>query len=550
MRDQEKAEQTLTRLLNDEDHLTYPDFEAMWDRIEPHLPGSKEKLLPVVQQATGRKNVRGSVLIVAAVVLVVATPVFAAITYNWDNYLYRNGGIQSALQQGLGQSLEKSVKQDGVNLTVHTAVVDENRTVLLFSVNAPNVKSNQLARFAEMSLKTVDGRMIEGNHRLMWDNENKVWRGTFEAQWTPETVESDVQLLAQDLQFYSAAEQVVPFQSSDDQLQSFDIKNDGIQRIVIQPFVQGDKILLASSVFFNQPEVKNWASPSIGVYKGSIIVNEASHGFYGKPGEQGEYTFQQFYHAADLTDSSLIYKLLYLKKDQEVGNKWSFDLQLNKQQMVSGTIKRELNIPIESGAGKMTLKQMVVTPTRIRIMASHEKNQTLVFKKHRLEVDGKEIQNGNTFQQKSPEETDFYFEVPPNVKITEHTPIALVMNYEVLEHSDEKAPIILKDISTEKKTMTTQVGGFSVQWTYYKQNGDLFVQSEAADPNFGGINQTYIIKDGKTMPGKQVTTNFTGDGNNQAIDVYKDYQEKDAAIYIYWYYTDNPDKGLRVELNR
>ncbi|MNI09074.1 hypothetical protein D3C73_621280 [compost metagenome] len=165
MRGQEKAEQTL--LLNDEDHLTYPDFEAMWGRIEPHLPGSKEKLLPVVQQATGRKNVRRSVLIAAAVVLVVATLVFAAITYNWDNYLYRNGGIQSALQRGLGQSLEKSVMKDGVNLTVQTAAVDGTRTVLLFSVNAPNIKSNQLARFAEMSLKTVDGRMIEGSHRLM-----------------------------------------------------------------------------------------------------------------------------------------------------------------------------------------------------------------------------------------------------------------------------------------------------------------------------------------------------------------------------------------------
>ena len=40
--------------------------------------------------------------------------------------------------------------------------------------------------------------------------------------------------------------------------------------------------------------------------------------------------------------------------------------------MLSGTIKRELNILIESGAGKMTLKQMIITLTQILIKAAYE----------------------------------------------------------------------------------------------------------------------------------------------------------------------------------
>ena len=77
--------------------------------------------------------------------------------------------------------------------------------------------------------------------------------------------------------------------------------------------------------YSSQPEV-NWASPSIGVYKGSTMLNEASHGFYGKRGEKGEYTVQQFYKAADLTDSFLVCKLLYMKKEQEVSSKESLNL--------------------------------------------------------------------------------------------------------------------------------------------------------------------------------------------------------------------------------
>lgn len=551
MQAQEKIERTFARFRNDEDQLSYPDFDAMWNRIEPQLPRSKEQLLPVVQQAAGRTKARRTVLIAATVVLAVATPVVAMISYNWDNYLYRNGGIRTALLQGLGQSIEKSVELDGVKLTVHTAVVDEHRTVLLFSVKAPKTeKPEQIVLFAEMSLQSAGGENIVGTHRLMWNEEAQVWLGTFEAQWTPETALADVQLTARNLQWYSAVEEEIPFQMSEDRLQSFDLNKDGIRQIAVRPLDQRDNVMLVSSVFFDDPEVKTWASPSIGVYKGSEKVNEAMHGYYGRPGEHGEYTFQQFYKAEDLADASAVYKLRYTKKDREVGGDWSLDLHLDKQQMQGRTMKRELNIPIESGAGKMTLNSLIVTPISVKIKATHEKHQQLIFRKHHLEVDGIKVQNGNTFQPISPEETDFYFEVPPTVKMTEHTPIDLVMSYEVIEHEDEQPRILLKDISEEKKTITTQLGGFPVQWTYYRDNGDLYVQSESADPRFGGVNQTYLIQGEETIPGRQVTTNMTGDGINRAIDVYKNFREKDALISIYFYTTDNPEKELRVKLNQ
>jgi hypothetical protein len=52
----------------------------------------------------------------------------------------------------------------------------------------------------------------------------------------------------------------------------------------------------------------------------------------------------------------------------------------------------------------------------------------------------------------------------------------------------------------------------------------------------------------KRISGKQVTTNFSGDGNNQAIDMYPNFSGTEVELYIYWYYTENLDKQLRVEL--
>lgn len=111
-----------------------------------------------------------------------------------------------------------------------------------------------------------------------------------------------------------------------------------------------------------------------------------------------------------------------------------------------------------------------------------------------------------------------------------------------------KIPIRLTNISEKKQTITTQVGGYPVLWTYYRQDNNLFVQSESADPSFGGVNQTYMGKGEQRLTGKQVTVNFSGDGNNKAIDMYANYEEKEAQLNIFWYYTEKPDKSLRTEL--
>ncbi|WP_409345207.1 hypothetical protein [Paenibacillus sp. MBLB4367] len=49
--------------------------------------------------------------------------------------------------------------------------------------------------------------------------------------------------------------------------------------------------------------------------------------------------------------------------------------------------------------------------------------------------------------------------------------------------------------------------------------------------------------------GKQVTANFSGEGINSAIDEYTNFSGTEADIYIFWYYTENPDKEPRIKLN-
>lgn len=545
----ERAEQSFTRFLEDEKRLNYPDFDAMWSRIEQNMPAAGAKLASLDMSDPKRKRLRKIVLVAPLTALIIASPVIAAISYNWDHILSYRSGLQSALEQGLGQSIEKSVTIDGVTMIIHTAIVDDNRTVLLYSIDAKDKSSSSLY-FSKMELMDADGQTIEGNYRQVWDKENKTFNGYFETNWTPDGMEADVQLTASRLQSFSSEERDIALDPFLEKAQTFNIQQDGITQLTVRPFVQGEKVLLDTSLVFNQQDVMKWAYPHISVFKGDTLVKEVESGVFGTPGEHGEYIGKQYYRPSDLKDSIVQYRLLYTREERRIDRDWTFDLHLDKKSMLSGTVKRSINVPVEFPIGRMTLEEMVVTPTQIRLKAIHEKYVRIPYLDFALDVNGT-ILKGETWSDNEsydPESTTFRFELPPGVKVTEQTPVTFVAKYEVLEHNDAKDPIKLSDISEQKQTITTNVGGYTVLWTYYKQDGTLYVQSECADLSFGGVNQTNIISGGNRLIGKQVTTNFARDGNNRAIDQYSDFTGTEAELHIFWYYTEDPNKGLRVPL--
>lgn len=543
----DKIEQTFSRFLNDKEEMAYPDFDAMWIKIEQGLPSADTKLQSFEMILPKPKRYRKVAILAALAAILAATPVLAAISTNWERLFSHRSGIQTALQMGLGQLIDKSVTQEGITLTLNKAIVDENRTVILYTLSAQEGSVKDLY-FSQVGLKDSQGKVIEGNKFQLWDEASKTMNGYFETDWTPEQLEAEVQFTAQNLQAFTSVERELAFNPFDGQKGTYEINQDGIGQLTLQPFEQGEKLLLKSAITFNHPESKAWAFPNIAVYKGGTLLKSTGPDVYGTPGEQGEYTGQQSFKVDDLKSADVFYKLQYTKESRRIDKTWSYQLHLDKKQMLSGTVKRTLNIPIEDSGVSMVLKEMVVTPTQIRIKVTHEKYVRFPYMNYELEVGGTLLKGGYTYNHDDPTETTYRFERPPGTQITEGMPMSFVASYQVVEHKDAKEPIQLKNISEEKKTMTTQVGGYPVLWTYYRQDGNLYVQSESADPSFGGVNQTYMYEGKQSVPGERVTANFSGDGNNKAIDMYPNYKGTEAELKIYWYYTDKPEQILKVNL--
>lgn len=543
-----KMEAKLTHLLKDEP-AEYPDFDAMWNRLESRLPKTGTPLIPI-PASKKRPPLRKAAAIGALTALLAAAPVVAAVANHWDTLLSNKEGVRSALEQGLGQSIGQSLTRENVTITVDTAVVDENRTGILFSLNTRDKTPEEgyFFNIEDVELKDASGQPVEGWKQLNWDPAAKLWRGYFETEWVPSGTSSNAMLTFSDVKAISPVEHGLALRPLEEKEQTFDIRQDGIRQLTVKPFTQGDKMMLNSTVVFDQPEAQKWYEPRIGVFRGETQLSQSGAGVSGKPDENGSYTAQQSFLRSDLQQDEVSYKLLYEKEVKRVDADWAFNLKLDKHLMESGTVKRQLNIPLDNEGVKMTLTEMIRTPTQIRIKASNERYSRFPFRAYSLEVDGVAVSGGSFDSYTNPEETVFRFEIPSGVQIKEESAITFVAKHERMERTDAKAPIPLREISEEKKSITTEVGGYSVHWTYYLNDGDLYVQSESADRGFGGVNQTYMHHGETRAVGKKITYGFGGDGNNQATDVYPGFAGKDADVYIFWYYTEDKDKELRTVL--
>ncbi|KAI7254936.1 hypothetical protein KC345_g11205, partial [Hortaea werneckii] len=321
---------------------------------------------------SGRRRSKGwsRVAGIACISAVLASaPVYAAIHYNWDGLLSSRSGIQAALEQNLGQQLEQTLSHDGVTLTLHTAIVDENRTVILYTLDAQERSDKELWNVENMSLKNAGGTVSgKGFNYQEWDEENGQYNGYFESDWTPGQDTVKVTLTAEAVKAFSSQQKDLPVDSGSTAVQSFPVGDGGIRSIAVQPFAPSqDKLLLSSAVTFDQPEAKEWASPQINAFTGGVQVKRMGEGVYGQPGDKGEYTMQQYYKASDIVKGQTTYKLQYTKLEHNIPGPWSFDLELSKKQMESGTIRKILNVPLEAGEPQNVIEKLIITPTQIRL---------------------------------------------------------------------------------------------------------------------------------------------------------------------------------------
>jgi hypothetical protein len=552
-----RVEHALKRQLSENREAPYPDdFESMWSRME-EAGHTAPVMIVNPEPAAPRRHRNWRKMIIAAslsALLVVGVPVYAAINYNWDKILDGREGVQTALEQNLGQTLGQSVTKDGIKLTLHTAVVDEKRTVILYTLDVDKHTDNEYWGVEGTSLTGEAGNSdpeINSHSYLKWDEENQRYNGYFESDWAPQQETSKAKLSIDSLRLYQPKQLEFPkINLNTTAEQTISLGQDGLRDVKVQVFEQGEKLMLSSAITFDSPEAKEWANPQIVPYKNGKPIKTLPGSSYGTPGKNGEYTAMQYFNRADLADEQIVYKLDYAKVEKSIAEPIRFDLELSKKQMESGTTKVALGVPLEQADKDIIIEDMTVTPAQIRVnLRSKKTDYNFPYLKHSLSVNGKTLEGRQgRYPEGDPGLMPMSFERPAGLTITKDTPILFTAKHKITYHKEDKEPLVLTNISEKKQTLMRETGGYPVKWTYYKQGPDLYVETESEDTRFAGVNQTYIKKGKERIIGWPTAPRFFGSDNNKSIDVYKDFKGTEASIYMFYYATQDRDAVASVQL--
>ncbi|GIO99159.1 hypothetical protein J14TS5_42450 [Paenibacillus lautus] len=543
----DRFENNLKNQMKEANNVSYPDFDRMWSSIEQN-----EMKVAGGESVPLRQRKRKRIMIITGIsVALMVTPVYAALNYDWSNLLSYRAGIQTALGQGLGQTIEQTVTKDGITLTVHTAFIDENRTFLLYSLNPGSRAGEQLA-FDHIGLKDKEGNSIEGHYFHQWNEELGVFQGYFETDWVADGQMADVEFAMENIHFTGDGKQSINYDPSNPNTQVFPIQKDGIDSVSLQSFDQSDgNILLRSAITYTDPEMRSrsWVRVEA-INDKSEIIKETQPSINGTPGAAGEFVNQQIFESDHLLAEGTAFQLAYDRTLETAEGTWSLDMALSKKQMDNGTFKETLNIPVDQLPGGTKIHEMIVTPTQVRLILTHEEKYTQVpYMEYQLDIGGT-LLNGNIwYVQGQHNKTELRFEMTGlNAAFLANQPVSLIAKHRVDAYDGDKSPIRLTDISAKHQTITTSIAGYPITWIYYMKENNLYVESSSADPAFGGVNQTYHLDGNDRNYGMPAMTSLFGDDNNKHMDVYENFDKTELEVYISKYATHKRDDVLRIPL--
>ncbi|WP_427109023.1 DUF4179 domain-containing protein [Lysinibacillus xylanilyticus] len=545
----ERTENKVKNQMKESNNVDYPDFDQMWSSIqrdELKVAGGE----PIVLRPRKRKRFA---LVAGLSVALMATPVYAALTYDWSSMLSYREGIQSALGQGLGQTIEQSVTKEGVTLTVHTAFIDENRTVLLYSLKpetSQDVKDVKDIDFKLIGLKDSKDNFIEGNYWNQWNEELGEYKGYFETDWVAEGQTTDVEFIMENIQYIGNKKQSISYNPNDSTTQVFPIQKDGVGSVTLQSFEQAEgKVLLKSDVTFTDTEM-----PYRGVEFEAINnvgesvkqVKSTSSAF-----RDGGANVDQLFKSDTLRGEGTKFQISYEDILETKESTWSTNLNLSKKQLENGSYKQVLDIPM-GNVPNMKIHEMKVTPSQVRLTLTQDQGryETIPFQEYQLDVGGTLLKARDVRSGKNLNETELRFEVTGlNVASLANQPVSFVAKHRVDAIRGDDNPIHLTDISVKPQSLTSSIAGYPITWTYYLKDNNLYVESLSSDPAFAGVNQTYYL-DGDNGPnfGSPDLMGILEDGSNKAMDVYENFDKKELDIYIEKYLIDKPNEELRIPL--
>lgn len=528
-------------------HIPRPDYDLMWTTIEQEAYKRQRNLN--ASQNTPRPNKKVvPISIVFSCLLLVAIPVFASMTINWDKIGGRS--VSNALNNGIGQQYNLQASSSGVTMNLNGVVTDGEKMKMLLSLDTKSDLS-QYTGFAteENSMTSESGAKAKVYGYLEYDPESQKLIGVYETPDTLKDDKKDYKFEARNLIFYR--NQNIPLQSNHQAGATIDT---GVKQY---PSIQIESVRHVSNQTIIRYKVA--ASPSdLGRGNPHLVVSTAGQENEAiptiMPNEGSDLFIEQVFNIteSDWKEASLHFS--YIEEAKRISGTWKFDFKADGQKASEAIYTKKLyNSPEFQEKTGITLDQLVVTPLDIQILIDENdslKKGIVHYNTAQLVIGDKTITGGWNLKGDHSESYQhlFQFESPDWYNNWSDVPMKLILKDAVIEKRDtSKNWITINKPKEEKQFTSLDVDGLEIEFTYYTEGENLIVESSSKSPGFKSVNQTTLRINGKEVVPEITPKGMISTGTN--IDSYKDipFDEKielNPGIYKY----SDPSRNEEIKL--
>jgi hypothetical protein len=527
----------ILKKLVEKDQINIPDENEMWRKITIKQRGRNHSFM---KSASNPKFVF-SVLLFA--IVLTATPVLANYSneiLEWMRNINRPGVVTS-IENGFGQEINKTIRNEVGVLEVHNIVSDQNGTTINFSLDMEHDHPVSAAKFNEALLIMESGKEIKLEETIVYNDKSDKLVGFLH---TNEKIESDqnVSLLIDGIretkvekvnlqQQQSQYERIPVHQSGISEIEfiSSDYKNDGYHLDYLIKLEEQNDIEYASLTFALDGQSilhsgVTYKRPQPNVIRKSASINIKEN---------------------DLKDIDMI-----LEYQDTVGyhpDTWKLNFEYNYAHAKKSTYIIKVDQELEMGNQKVQFNEITITPSRIKLYYEKENtnyNSDMFYVQYnniKLQIGDQELEGYFS------DEDYLSFETQDVLQEKDFKEISLILtDARVSYEGGKQNKIQLTNISSKPKAIQMDLKGFLVDITYYRKGSDLVVVSESINQQFGGITQSVIYKNDKRIFA-ETRTNDGLSSNNRQVEVFKNITDKELTLHVFLY-TVNEERPKTVNL--
>jgi len=532
---------------NKEKNISHLDYDLMWTTIEKEAHKRRVNLKSS-QKPTGYRAKAIPMSIIFTFFLLVAIPVFASMTIDWDRIGGR--GVASAINNGIGQQYDLRSSSSGVTMNLNGVVTDGEKMKMLISLDT----SIDLSPYSEFA--TEENTIIgESDARanvygyLGHDPDSQKLIGIYE---TADTLKGGTK------EFTFEAKNLILYRDRDIFLKSNQHTGKSMVTGVSQfPAIHIESVRHADNQTVIRYKVEVASSdlesvnPRLRVHTGAQVVDAIPTIL---PNEEKGLLIEQVFDISEADWANANLHFNYVEAAKRLTGVWKFDFVANGKKASEAIYTKKLytNPEFHEKTG-VTLDQLVITPLNLQILIDEEGSYSegiVQYKSIQMIIDDKTITGVQTTKGGRSENNQhlFHFESPEWYQNWSDVPMKLILKDAVVEKRDtSKNWITLNNPEEQKQHSQLNVDGYEIQFTYYTDEGNLIVESQSNSPGFKGVNQTML-----RINGKEVVPEINPQGMTPAkihIDTYKDvpfdgHIELNPGIYKY----SDPDKNVEIQL--